>query len=431
MKFLHWYVLSIIVATTALIVSYDLVMNKRLRIDLNSGHPMEVSSDGTFLGGSSTVTLDTSSQELAAECILDNSAYKWPYCRLSFDLGLANQGVDIASYETIRIKASIDGPQRELRAYLISALSKEATQLSDEQRKFHMVEYFPDRYGNDITIPIELFRPAHWWLQKNDKGLLDSVAELNNVITLELGTAGNVPPGRYLIKLEFIELQGKWFPLSHFYLLIIGIWIVSASVLGWSHVQTTRRQLSATLAKTSQLQQINEALHLQSKTYQQASERDPLTGLFNRGALRERVPNWVNRVIEHDDRLSLVLFDLDHFKSINDNHSHDIGDEVLIQLAQLCRDQIRHQDVLVRWGGEEFAIFCPQTELQAAEMMANKIRNTIRLAEWPKQLKVTASFGVSEYYAGEPFTDFVNRADKALYFSKAHGRDMVSVTGLD
>ncbi|GGA80216.1 GGDEF domain-containing protein [Neiella marina] len=406
-------------------------MNKHLVIDINSGHPMAVSSDQSYLGGASTASLGTSNGILELDCELDNSAYAWPYCRMSFDLSVSSNGVDIASYETIRFKASIDGPKPQLRAYLISSVSMDKTELADDHRKYHMVTYEPTRYDNDITVPLELFRPAPWWLTKNNKGLLDSVAELDNVLTLELGTGSNAPPGRYKIKLERIELQGKWFPPRQFYLLIIGMWILFACILGWSHVRTTKRQLSATLAKTNQLQQINEALHLQSKTYQQASQRDPLTGLYNRGVLRERVPNWVNRVIDHDDRLSLIFFDLDHFKAINDSHSHDVGDNVLVQLAKLCREQIRHQDLLVRWGGEEFAIFCPQTELQSAELMANKIRNAIRLTEWPNGLKVTASFGVSEYYAGEPFTDFVNRADKALYFSKDRGRDMVSVTGLD
>ncbi|MBD1390396.1 GGDEF domain-containing protein [Neiella sp. HB171785] len=431
MKSLHWAIAALLIVTIALLLSYDSLMNKQLVLSADSGHELYAGSDRDTYNGKSRHHLSRDGRHLELNCSLDNSVYQYPYCQMSFQFGTSISGVDLTSYDDIVIKAAVAGPNSKLRVYLIAAVESDAVESGEANRKYHEVEFTPAEFGNEARIPLNLFKTSAWWLDTYGKDLFDSKIELNNVVTIQVSTGSDAPAGDYQILVDELVFEGKLLQRSNLYLLIILMWGLASVLLIIAYSHITKKKLSASLEKTTQLQQINEALQLQSKTYQQASQRDPLTGLYNRSALRDRAQNWVNRVVDHGDRLSLVLFDIDHFKAINDKHGHDVGDQVLIQLARYCDEHIRHQDLLVRWGGEEFAIFCPQTELQYAEMMANKIRNSMRSVDWPEDLKVTASFGVSEYYAGEPFTEFVNRADQALYFSKQHGRDMVSVTGLD
>ncbi|GGA66691.1 diguanylate cyclase [Neiella marina] len=430
MKYFLWHALALLVVTAVLALGYASLFNKHLVINSESGHEIQVGSDAVSNAGTSSVALNRQNEQLTLSCTLDNTGYAYPYCNLNFVLGTATKGLDLTSYENVRLKLSIDGPDNDLRIYLTASRSS-SIQMGDEMRKYYSVEIAPSDFNNDITIPLHLFKTAQWWLDAYGKNLFDTEVNLANVLALQISTSSASVPGDYQIRFEQAVFSGKIISRATLYLLIIAMWGLSALVYVVMHWRSTQLQLNESQRRTDQLQQINDALQLQSKTYQQASQRDALTGLYNRAALRERAQNWIERVEQHNDRLSLVLFDIDHFKAINDNHGHDAGDAVLIQLAKYCNEHIRHQDLLVRWGGEEFAIFCPQTELQFAEMLANKIRNGMRSVDWPEGLKVTASFGVSELYVGEPFTEFVNRADQALYFSKQHGRDMVSVTGLD
>lgn len=431
MKSLHWYVVVLISVTVALVASYDSLMSKQLVLDANSGHEIQISSDADHHGGSSSLELTRTERQIELACSLDNSGYQWPYCNLSFVLGAAAEGVDLSDFDELTVKTSVSGPTDELRVYLIAAIQSESTQMADSLRKYQEVEFTPQRFGNEVTIPLKLFKTSTWWLERYGTSMLDADIQLDNIVMLQLSSATNAQPGDYQITFEQVVISGKIISRSNLYLMIIAMWALAALALVAIQNRSTKKKLTASIQRTTQLKQLNEALELQSKTYQRASQRDPLTGVYNRSALRIQADRWLAQIEERGDRLSMVLFDIDYFKAINDNHGHAIGDSVLVQVAKYCNEHIRQQDMLVRWGGEEFAIFCPQTELQFAEMLANKIRLGMQQESWPNGLKVTASFGVSEYFSGEPFKDFINRADQALYFSKQHGRNMVSVTGLE
>jgi diguanylate cyclase (GGDEF)-like protein len=124
----------------------------------------------------------------------------------------------------------------------------------------------------------------------------------------------------------------------------------------------------------------------------------------------------------------LLFIDIDHFKKINDTYGHNIGDQVLLAFVDTLSKNTRTQDLLARWGGEEFVLACPDTSLENACGLAEKLRRCIEENNWPKALRVTASFGVAQLLEGESPTDFIARADKALYVAKAQGRNCVRVS---
>lgn len=164
-----------------------------------------------------------------------------------------------------------------------------------------------------------------------------------------------------------------------------------------------------------------------TKALESLSERDPLTGLFNRLKLDKCLYQEVYRYKRHQTPVSILFLDIDNFKDINDVFGHPVGDHVLIEVAKILLDDTRKTDFVGRWGGEEFLIICPHTDLKQAEEVAEKIRDKIETADTFNIPSVTASIGITEFTAEDSLTGFINRADKALYKSKSQGKNQVSV----
>lgn len=155
------------------------------------------------------------------------------------------------------------------------------------------------------------------------------------------------------------------------------------------------------------------------------SVRDHLTNVLNRRSFAEISDMETARSKRHGGPLSLIIFDFDNFKCINDRFGHSAGDAVLIHSAELTQQNIRKTDTLFRWGGEEFIILSPETTLEDAAALADKLRLLIEAFVFPGGVKVTASFGVAQFAPGESIEDTVQRADKALYQAKGAGRNCV------
>ncbi len=127
----------------------------------------------------------------------------------------------------------------------------------------------------------------------------------------------------------------------------------------------------------------------------------------------------------HTLNLSLIMVDLDFFKQINDTYGHGIGDAVLTTIGKLLIEVKRTSDIVARWGGEEFMITCPQTDLDGAAKLAKKIQSRLAEQESPQGIKLTASFGVAQCQLQENLDQFVDKVDLALYRSKKNGRNQI------
>ncbi len=153
---------------------------------------------------------------------------------------------------------------------------------------------------------------------------------------------------------------------------------------------------------------------------------DHLTGLFNRQKFNEIFIKEIKRDKRYDNALSVIIFDIDNFKDFNDNFGHATGDEVLKALAEIVLNSVREHDTIVRWGGEEFLVLLPQTELEGAKLVAEKIRVAIEKYESPKiPSQITASFGVSKLEKEDDEVSILQKVDKALYIAKSNGKNQV------
>ena len=153
---------------------------------------------------------------------------------------------------------------------------------------------------------------------------------------------------------------------------------------------------------------------------------DQLTGCYSRRFILEELERQVSVSHRHDTPVTLIMFDLDHFKSINDTYGHAIGDRALLTAATAAQDQLRDGDMLARIGGEEFLIVLPMTQRDAAALLAERLRLTLastRVDSGNGEIVLPASFGVAELQAHEDFSAWFRRVDAALYQAKASGRN--------
>jgi diguanylate cyclase (GGDEF)-like protein/PAS domain S-box-containing protein len=156
---------------------------------------------------------------------------------------------------------------------------------------------------------------------------------------------------------------------------------------------------------------------------------DPLTTAANRRAFNEIISQEFSRFKRSQKEYSLVMIDLDHFKSINDQHGHGAGDRVLIEVTERCKDNLRVHDIIARLGGEEFCILLPYTNLEQAHRVAERLRQKIEvmpIISDGNRIKVTVSVGISLVLAGDSDGhDAIERADKKLLEAKSLGRNRV------
>ena len=157
---------------------------------------------------------------------------------------------------------------------------------------------------------------------------------------------------------------------------------------------------------------------------------DQLTGAYSRRFIFEELERQVSVSNRHDAPVSLIMLDLDHFKSINDTYGHAVGDRALREAAAAAGAQLRDGDMLARIGGEEFLVLLPMTRKDAAVLLAERLRATLastHIAEGSHSIALPASFGVAELQPDEDFAAWFRRVDGALYQAKAHGRNTLVV----
>lgn len=167
-----------------------------------------------------------------------------------------------------------------------------------------------------------------------------------------------------------------------------------------------------------------------NRTLEETSRRDPLTGLLNRRALMDILRVQVQRSANNGRAFVVAMLDVDHFKSVNDRFGHDSGDRVLVELAGVLLDNMRATDQCGRWGGEEFLIMLPDTDLTDGQSALDRVVSGVRalpIMVGEEPLRLTVSVGMADHQVGETLSDTLSRADQALYLAKHEGRDRVAL----
>ena len=185
------------------------------------------------------------------------------------------------------------------------------------------------------------------------------------------------------------------------------------------------------LSLTGTIMDISERKALEHRLERQA-QTDSLTGLDNRGHFLEMAERELSRVQRHQLPMALAMLDLDHFKAVNDTYGHEVGDRVLKKFAEICRKSLRSIDLMGRIGGEEFAIVFPETSINRALEVVERLRESVATTEIPLDnglpIQITVSLGLASFDKSDVNIDvLLNRADQALYEAKRTGRNRTVV----
>ena len=167
------------------------------------------------------------------------------------------------------------------------------------------------------------------------------------------------------------------------------------------------------------------ALEEEKRQIKQLAEYDPLTKIYNRVKLNSLFPELVYKANRYGQHFSIILLDIDHFKRINDEYGHNVGDKVLVELARLITLGLRQSDTFARWGGEEFLVVSEMSTKKETIALASRLREQVEKYPFDVVEHITCSFGVAEFKDGDTQIRILERVDTALYEAKENGRNQV------
>ncbi len=417
-----------LIAATVLVLAWNrCAMDSVLEISGDSPYPVK-SIDDHESGGHSDARVAREHGKLVLDCSI-KTGYEYPYCEASILLQSAPNGIDLSGYDSMRLWIRAEGaePHQQVRIFVRNFNPGYSKVGDDMSMKVSELVYEPAAYAQPLEVRLSQLTVASWWTTEHPTPVQYAGAEFDNVVQLEVSTGGNVTPGRHRITVERIEFRGKWIRTATLLWGVIGVWLLSVFGYLVTDRAMTRRQLKVSKRSQWSLQRVNNALRVQSQAYAQLAGQDPLTGILNRNGLAQALSRVAQEGEQQLFPLSLIFIDIDHFKRINDQHGHNVGDQVIRELADLTRAHIQRRDLFARWGGEEFVLICPATHSHEAQRIAERLRRVIANRDWPGGIRVTGSFGVAEAVAGEDLGETIRRADTAMYRAKKLGRDRVEV----
>ena len=256
--------------------------------------------------------------------------------------------------------------------------------------------------------------------------------------------AAMLPTRRLISRLPRGRVRGRWYVMLAFVTLFLLGYLGYAAAFWSRHAQTIDLLVPVIFLLGACFVALNAVLSLQTveallrlSVLERENIADPLTGVHNRRYLDSRLNEEVSRARRHGLPLSVLMLDIDHFKRINDDHGHQVGDQVLVQFAALVQQQLREPDIAARYGGEEFVVIAPQTARHDALNLAERLRArvesvpfTVMDAAAPGEkleIRVTCSIGVAGLSDELGRADvLVHCADKNMYHAKHAGRNRVN-----
>lgn len=420
---------SMVLLTLVAIIAEKKILQSSITITPQSGYFTEVYDDKRNGGNSISKILNP--QNFEWRCTL-RDAFAYPYCgfEIFFD-PKREHGVDLSNYNKVRIWMDYKGPNKTLRVYLRNFDPLYSSPDVEPSTKYNQIEFSTDLLKDQyLEFSLKDFFVADWWLVEYNIPPELSHPQFDNIILFEIQTGSKEPLGEHNFHLKKVELIGQRLPTEKWYLLIMLAWLVSIVLFLGYRITSLTSQVHLQKKREAELMEINSLLDLRSKQLEEKTKTDALTGAFNREGIEEaiRIGLWEWR--SQKKPLSLIMIDIDHFKKINDQYGHAVGDRVLSTLSQIVIDHIRSNDLFARWGGEEFVLVCRNTKLEQAQLIAEKTRELIASYEFSDGVRVTASFGVATLSAHETLEQLFSNADKALYQAKHDGRNKVVVNDI-
>lgn len=419
---LTFFYALLIVITLAVLTWHHYGMEKQFVMFPNESISPTVYSDPQY-GGRSKTMLESSPKGTFIKCRTISSSRIHPFCGISLAISDLGGDQDLSSYDELIVTLSADSTEPD--TVMIYLVNTEFDSNAEPFERVNLRTINAAKMMRNITLPLDSFYVPSWWLLFNPEDPYGGKPNVSNVTALRITTGDSRLEREVQLHIERISAHGKYIKQSKLYLAIIIVWISVSLFFVIANMVAMRRHTLASKKRARELENLNNFLAIEKNKFESMAKRDALTGALNRAGLRQVIDEACNAYREQGTSNSLILFDIDHFKVINDTYGHQMGDEALVELVKLISATIRDDDYLARWGGEEFALICLRTNASDAVLFAEKLRHTINTAQLAG-LSVSCSFGVAQL-CHEDVASWFGAADEALYEAKEKGRNQVRV----
>lgn len=382
-----------------------------------------LSSDGDAGGPSRASWIDQ--QGLQALCQVRFRDDGYTHCSLSLSWGLpAGEGLDFSNYDGFWIKINYEGEADRIRLYMRNFNPAFSTVSDYNSTKFLSMWIRTSELHEKVFVRFTEFTVADWWVQEYNLSRELSPPRFNNITAFGIDYYFE---GDHVGQIESLEFVGDWIQTETLLLIIILIWMVLIFWEGLSRLYILSKKQKKSTELINELVGSYSKLEQKKQEFENLSKRDALTGLLNRHGLQSAIEKLFDNEVDRATS-TIIMFDIDHFKRINDRRGHDTGDAVLEQLSGIFLRNTRQGDIVGRWGGEEFILVCRDTNIYNGLRIAEKLREMVasyRFSTASGELLVTASLGVASVKDSDNFDSAFKRADEALYLAKGSGRNCV------
>lgn len=428
---LNTSLLVAILATLIAIPGHYLIPEKRFLATPNPTGAHYLHSTPLTDGSPAGYWLDESKRQF--RCVYEEGLGYHYYCSFNqVQTPSRVKGIDLSGYDYVNVKLQYSGPTPKIRMFMRNYDERYSTLEDDNSTKYNIITIPEINLNRETTIRLTQFKPAEWWLMQYKMPIEESRADINNVLNLGFDFSDSMQPGNHDVTVEKIEFVGDWISKEHWYLAILACWLLGMIIYTTNRIRLLRQKSHYDHFVINRLSKKNASLKSETEKLRRLSTVDPLTQTYNRFGIDQIMSSITAATDDQGLPLSysLILVDLDRFKRINDSRGHDAGDRVLQKAAEIIEQNIRDDDYLGRWGGEEFLIIMPSTGQQEAMEIAERVRRALELAEFEPDdpLAITASFGIGEQRDQEEFSATLKRVDKALYNAKLRGRNCCVLT---
>ncbi|WP_274882697.1 GGDEF domain-containing protein [Vibrio harveyi] len=433
MKWIHRLIFALSICTISLVALYSLLGDTRKLEVTPDKFNIHVTNDA-IAGGLSESDITYQNHSLTLNCDLKESKYAWPYCGISVytDVKEATKGLDLSSYHTVRLKiryeAAGDGqsPSKNLRLYLRNFNSAYSIPTDEYTIKYNGMQFSPFDFSEIIEIPIKNLQVMTWWLNDNDVAIEHSAPEFSNITRIDLATGAGAALGKHKIVIDKIEFEGAYVQQSTLLFVLLFSWMALGLAFSLHEMRKNKMAYNKAKKRHRHLEKVNNTLRAQNYEFAELAHRDALTGAMNRHAVQSWLEQQARQVRWGHDSFSILYMDLDKFKRVNDKYGHQMGDDILREFVMVISSSIQPEDRLVRWGGEEFVVFCPDTNVEQAVKKAEVIRQNVESHLWVHGEPLTCSIGVAQMQ-NERVSETMARADEVLYLAKRNGRNRIEV----
>ncbi|WP_367613474.1 GGDEF domain-containing protein [Vibrio sp. RE86] len=432
MKVVHKIIFGLVIATVLLVQLYWM-HGGSLVYKISPDRLVFADTNDQSQGGGSTTTLSVINDTVVLECNLQKTAdYGWPYCGISITLGESNtKGINLGKYHTIRLNIDFDQLDNEAapstRFYLRNFNRAYSRVDNEYTQKYNGLEYTPGVDNGVIEIPIANLQVMTWWLADNEISIAHSAPEFTNTTMLELATGSGHNSGRYVMTINSIEFVGHYISGEDLMLGLLVFWVSLALIYSVVEIRRSHQLILQSHFRQNHLKKLNRSLKEQNVHFAELANRDALTGAMNRHSIRDWLDTNYDGSSRGNKQLSVLYLDIDHFKHVNDEYGHAMGDDILREFTMVILSSLSPSERLVRWGGEEFVVFCPGLTLEDATELAETICRKVEAHIWVHGDPLTTSIGVASL-RDERSNEMLTRADEALYLAKRNGRNRVSVS---